>query len=573
MHKPMPIGIEDYKEMIEEGYCYVDKTLLIRDLLEKKGKVNLFTRPRRFGKTLALTMLKTFFEAEMDEEGKQKDNASYFYGKKIAAAGNEYTAHMGKYPVIFLSLKSTRQPNCESARNRLEEEIAGEFRRHRYVLMGEALPPLEKKKYEEAMYGQTGADGYVTALKFLSQCLAVYHKEKAIILIDEYDVPLENAYFRNFYEEMTDYIRSLFESALKTNENLKFAVITGCLRISRESIFTGLNNLKINSVLSAGYTEYFGFTQAEVEALLEECSLKEKEDVVKEWYDGYLFGKTEVYNPWSILNYLDEAAENRGMPPKPYWANTSSNNIVRQLVENAEGAVKQEIEKLIAGGYIEKPVHEDITYEDIHSSQDNLWNFLLFTGYLKAGEQRLEENDVYLTMEIPNKEVAYIYKNTIQAWFEKKVKGSGFNAFYDALLEGETESVEEFINGQLLGSISYYDSEEKFYHGYMMGILAGLGGYQIYSNRENGMGRPDILLYPLDYRKPAVILELKHVKNFPQMEEGCKEALEQIEERGYAAGLEAEGIGKVLKYGICFCRKSCMVRLGRGFRHENKIVF
>lgn len=563
MHKPMPIGIEDYKEMIEEGYCYVDKTLLIRDLLEKKGKVNLFTRPRRFGKTLALTMLKTFFEAEMDEEGKQKDNADYFYGKKIAAAGKEYMAHMGKYPVIFLSLKSARQPDCESARNRLEEEIAGEFRRHRYVLMGEALPPLEKKKYEEAMYRQTGADGYATTLKFLSQCLAAYHKEKAIILIDEYDVPLENAYFRNFYEEMTDYIRSLFEAVLKTNENLKFAVITGCLRISRESIFTGLNNLKNNSVLSAGYTEYFGFTQKEVEMLLVECDLKEKKDVVKEWYDGYLFGKTEVYNPWSILNYLDEAAENRDMPPKPFWANTSSNSIVKELVENAGGAVKQEIERLIAGGRIEKPVHEDITYENIHSSQDNLWNFLLFTGYLKAGEQRLEEDVVYLAMEIPNREVGYIYRNTIQAWFEEKVKDSEFASFYDALLEGKTESVEEFINGQLLGSISYYVSEEKFYHGYMMGILAGLGGYQIYSNRESGLGRPDILLYPLDYRKPAVILELKHVKNFPQMEAGCEEALAQIEERGYAAGLEVEGIKEVRKYGICFCRKSCMVRMGK----------
>ena len=368
-------------------------------------------------------------------------------------------------------------------------------------------------------------------------------------------------------------IRNLFGQALKGNDSLFFAVLTDCLWVAHESIFTRLNNLQTFSITNLQVDEHFGFSDEEVKTMLEFYGAGHRYALVKEWYDGYLFGKTEVYNPWSILNYLDEAAENRGMPPKPYWANTSSNNIVRQLVENAEGAVKQEIEKLIAGGYIEKPVHEDITYEDIHSSQDNLWNFLLFTGYLKAGEQRLEENDVYLTMEIPNKEVAYIYKNTIQAWFEKKVKGSGFNAFYDALLEGETESVEEFINGQLLGSISYYDSEEKFYHGYMMGILAGLGGYQIYSNRENGMGRPDILLYPLDYRKPAVILELKHVKNFPQMEEGCKEALEQIEERGYAAGLEAEGIGKVLKYGICFCRKSCMVRLGRGFRHENKIVF
>lgn len=560
MRRPMPIGIEDYKEMIEEGYCYVDKTLLIRDLLKKKGKVNLFTRPRRFGKTLALTMLKTFFEAEVDENGEKKDNANYFRGMKIAAAGSEYIEHMGRYPVIFLSLKSAGQPDYQSAKKRLEEEIAEEFKRHRYVLMGKALMISEKKRYEEIMNRQAGADEYTVALKFLSQCLAVYHKEKTVILIDEYDVPLENAYFCNFYDEMTDFIRPLFESALKTNENLKLAVITGCLRISKESIFTGLNNLKINSVLSAGYAEYFGFTAAETMELLEMCGLKEKEEEVKEWYDGYLFGKTEVYNPWSILNYLDEATENKDILPKPYWANTSSNSIVKELVENAEGTVRQEMEELIAGKCIEKPIHEDITYEDIYSSQENLWNFLLFTGYLRAVKPRLEGDAVYLKMKVPNREICYIYKNIIQTWFEKKIKGVDFEPFYNALLHGEKGKVEEFINAQLLGSISYFDSEEKFYHGYMMGILAGLGGYQIYSNREEGIGRPDILLHPLNYRKPAIIIELKHVKTFPQMETGCREALAQIEERGYAAGLEAEGCSDVLKYGICFCRKSCMVK-------------
>lgn len=560
--RALSIGIEDYKEIIDKPYYYVDKTLMIKELLDKGGKVTLFTRPRRFGKTLALSMLKTYFEKEMTEEGNVKDNSSYFSGMKIMEAGEDYTRHMGQYPVISLSLKSAKQPSFQMAYAMLKRQIAAEYDRHSYILSGKALSVSDKQRYQEILEQKEDVNLYLDAIKFLSDCLARYHNQNVIILLDEYDVPLENAYFQGFYEEMIQFIRSLFESALKTNSSLEFAVVTGCLRISKESIFTGLNNLEINSILNDHFAEYFGFTQQEVEEILSFYEIEEKTEEVKRWYDGYLFGTTEVYNPWSVVNYVETAITNRIAFPRPYWSNTSSNSIVKELIETADDGVKGEIERLIAGGTIEKPVHEEITYEDIHSTQDNLWNFLFFTGYLKAVSARFEVDTIYLTLTIPNEEVRYIYRNTIREWFEKRQKGYDFTPFYEGVRNGNCEQMEEFINSQLAGSISYYDNAENFYHGYLFGILSGIGGCEILSNKEQGNGRPDLVLKPFSPKEPAFIIELKCARKFGQMEALCREALEQIEEQHYAADLLEEGYQEVRKYGICFCRKHCMVKRG-----------
>ena len=562
--KPIPIGVEFYKQMIDKGYYYVDKTLLIRDLLEQKNTVTLFTRPRRFGKTLAQTMLRTFFFFEILLDGTVADNSKYFQGKKIMGAGEEYTKHLGQYPVIFMSLKSAKQPTFEMSTEKLQEALVKEYKRHRYLLDSDNISEEDKERYHSILKMNVGLSVYATALQFLSECLEQYYGQKVIILLDEYDVPLENAYFNGFYDEMVSFIRSLFESALKTNDSLEFAVVTGCLRISRESIFTGLNNLKVVSVLDEGYAEYFGFTQEEADNFLEVYGIPDRRDEVKEWYDGYLFGNTEVYNPWSIINYVYDIVHKNTEFPKPYWSNTSSNSIIRELIEKADDKTKSELEMLIAGGTIEKPVHEDITYEDIYKSQDNLWNFLFFTGYLKTVEKTFSGRQIYLSMTIPNEEIVYVYENQVRDWFNNKIKAVDFSGLYAAIINCDIQAFEACLREQLRKSISFMDSAENFYHGFLLGLLGGLQGYETSSNRESGEGRYDIVLKPYDERQPAIILELKRVRRFTEMESMAMEALQQIEDKHYDAGLVDEGYLVIKKYGICFCKKSCRVVAGDG---------
>ena len=558
--KKLPIGIENYKEFRDKSYYYVDKTLMIRDLLDIGGKVNLFTRPRRFGKTLMLSMLKTYFEHELMENGNFLDNSHYFEGMKILEAGNAYIRHMGKYPVVYLTLKSAKQPDYDLAYTMLTRQIAAEYDRHRYVLLGKCLSEPEKQRYQEILALVEKPSLYIDALQFLSQCLKKYHHTNVIVLLDEYDVPLENAFFAGFYDQMVDFIRSLFESVLKTNDCLEFAVVTGCLRISKESIFTGLNNLNINSILTRNCGEYFGFNEAEVEKMLAFYGIRERFTEVREWYGGYLFGETEIYNPWSLISYVYTAIDNSVVFPKPYWSNTSSNSIVRELVERADDTVRGELEELLADRTIEKPIHEDITYDDIYRSQDNLWNFLFFTGYLKAVSQRFERSKIYLTLTIPNSEIKYIYENMIREWFDMAVRKADFTPLYQALHIQDTAAIEEFINGQLTFSISYHDAAEQFYHGYLLGILGGIGGYRILSNREQGLGRPDIILRPNNPAHDAFVIEIKQVKQFNLRSEACDEALKQITEKNYAFELLSNGYEKVICYGICFCDKVCMVK-------------
>ncbi len=558
--KPIPIGVEFYKEMIDKGYYYVDKTLLIRDLLEQKNKVTLFTRPRRFGKTLAQTMLRTFFEEEIMPDGTVADNSKYFQGKKIMGAGEEYTKHLGQYPVIFMSLKSAKQPTFEMSTEKLQEALVKEYKRHRYLLDSDNISEEDKERYHSILKMNVGLSAYATALQFLSECLEQYHGQKVIILLDEYDVPLENAYFNGFYDEMVSFIRSLFESALKTNGSLEFAVITGCLRISRESIFTGLNNLKVVSVLDEGYAEYFGFTQEEADNFLKVYNIPDRRDELKEWYDGYLFGNTEVYNPWSVINYVYDIVHRNTEFPKPYWSNTSSNSIIRELIEKADDKTKQELEELIAGGTIEKPVHEDITYEDIYRSQDNLWNFLFFTGYLKTVEKSFREQQIYLSMTIPNDEILYVYKNKVREWFTQCVERQDLTGLIKAFENGGCEEASEIITTQLMETISFYDYREDYYHGFLAGLLKNSRGYVIKSNRESGLGRYDLVLKTRRILKgKVIILELKVADNVRRLEEGCKEALNQIEDKHYENDVLEEGYPSVLKYGICFYKKECMI--------------
>ena len=560
VRKAIPIGIEFYKEMIDKDYYYVDKTWMIKDILDNKGKVNLFTRPRRFGKTLTQTMLKAFFEQEIDTEGNVVDNRRYFEGKRIMEAGEEYLSHMGQYPVIFLTLKSAKQPNYKLAYEVLLGDIRREFTRHRYVLQDDILTDEQRRQFERILADDVAEADCAVAFKILSECLYAYHKKNVIILLDEYDVPLENAYFSGFYDEMVGFIRSLFESSLKTNNYLEFAVITGCLRISKESIFTGLNNLNVVSIISNNYAEYFGFVQQEVEEMLSYYGMSDRIAEAKQWYDGYLFGETEVYNPWSIINYVNGITDG-GIPyPRPFWANTSSNSIVRELIAKADVTVKKEIESLMDFGTIEKPIHEDITYGEIDKTQDNLWNFLFFTGYLKAVSVRFEGINVYLTLAIPNMEILYIYENSIKDWFREQVKVTDFSKMYEAVLSGDARTFQENIVAQLRRSISYYDTVEQFYHGFMLGILSPLKDYRVLSNREGGNGRTDITLTPVDLKMPAVILEFKCAKKLTELEAGCDEALKQIDDRNYMDEPVEEGCTHIIKYGICFYKKICKVK-------------
>ena len=558
--KKISIGVEDFKEIIDKDGYFVDKTLMIKKLIESNAMVTLFTRPRRFGKTLNQFMIRRFFEDERSEKGEKVDNAYLFEGLKIAECGEEILKHQQQYPVIFLTLKSAKQPTYALAYMELKKRISEEYKRHRYILQGEILTADEKARFEAISAIMDDDSLYTDALGFLSMCLAKYHEKNTIILIDEYDVPLENAYFRGFYDEMIDFIRSLFESALKTNPYLEKSVITGCLRISKESIFTGLNNLETDSVLHTRFGDSFGFTQEEVEGLLAYYDLSEQLEEVKKWYDGYLFNDFEIYNPWSILKYVNDRKDHVTEFALPYWSNTSSNSIVREMVGEADEMAKADLETLMAGGTIEKQVHEDITYGDIHQTQDNLWNFLFFTGYLKKVGERTVGNNLWLEMKIPNIEIATIYENSISYWFEQKIKATDRSPLVRALETGDCEAAEDFINRQLADTISYYDYAETFYHGFMAGLLVNIGGYRVKSNRESGNGRPDIVMTESKFRGRAIILELKISDTIQGMEKKCEEALTQMKEQKYESSLEDDGYQPILKYAICFFKKGCMVK-------------
>ena len=559
MARTVGIGIQSFEKIRTAQCFYIDKTHFIKEWWESEDSVTLITRPRRFGKTLNMSMTEQFFSVDYAGQGEIFQGLSIWNEEK-------YRELQGTYPVVSLSFAAVKEKDYLSARNRICQLLTDLYTRYGFLRDCEWMGAADREFFDSVRMDMPDVVATFSIYK-LSEFLYRYYGKKVIILIDEYDVPLENAWFREFYDRMTDFIRSLFESALKTNDYLEFAVVTCCLRISKESIFTGLNNLKVISVLNDSFAEYFGFVQSEVCEMLENFGVGDKAEEVKQWYDGYLFGSTEVYNPWSVINYVDDAISQKVFFPKPYWSNTSSNSIVKELIEGADAGVREEIEELIGGGTIEKPVHEDITYGEIHETKENLWNFLFLTGYLKAVSQRFDRNQIYLTMRIPNEEIRYIYDNTIREWFAVKLKAVDFTSFYRTIMEGDSTAFETAVKGHLRESISFYDRKEGFYHGFLLGLLGALQYYEVVSNRESGDGRPDIMLKPYDELEPAVIMEIKCVEKFTLMEAACDKALEQIEKMDYEAGLLEEGYRKIWKYGICFCKKSCMVKLaGDGSR-------
>ena len=552
--KRIPIGYEDFKQLIDSGFYYVDKSMLIYELLHSGGQNNLITRPRRFGKTLNFSMLKYFFDIN------EKDNAYLFDGLKISEHYEELAMYRNTHPVITLSLKCAKQGDYREALRGLKYEIQRQFINNKFILDSDKLADEYKDEYKKILSMDEDAV-WSNSIQLLSICLKQYYGTKTIILIDEYDVPLEDAYFSGYYDEMVRFIRSLFESALKTNSALEFSVITGCLRISKESIFTGLNNLAVNSILSNKYSESFGFVQYEVDELMKYYNIEEKSQLMKKWYDGYLFGKSEVYNPWSVLNQVKEWSEDKDISAIPWWTNTSSNNIIRTLVSQADNETKDIIENLIHGGSVETVLKETVTYGDLTENNENIWSFLFFTGYLKIKEivktgEVIGEPTIY-SLVIPNLEIKSCYTDIIIQYFEIYKKAINKDNLYKALLGRNAQDFAEQITDLLRKTISYYDSTESFYNGLISGLLSGNVYYKVESNRETGDGRSDLVLYQQDVAQNAVILEFKVCGKNETADEAAKRALKQINDRDYASKAREDGYKNIIKYGVAFKGKMC----------------
>ena len=552
--KRIPIGYEDFKQLIDSGFYYVDKSMLIYELLHSGGQNNLITRPRRFGKTLNFSMLKYFFDIN------EKDNAYLFDGLKISEHYEELAMYRNTHPVITLSLKCAKQGDYREALRGLKYEIQRQFINNKFILDSDKLADEYKDEYKKILSMDEDAV-WSNSIQLLSICLKQYYGTKTIILIDEYDVPLEDAYFSGYYDEMVRFIRSLFESALKTNSALEFSVITGCPRISKESIFTGLNNLAVNSILSNKYSESFGFVQYEVDELMKYYNIEEKSQLMKKWYDGYLFGKSEVYNPWSVLNQVKEWSEDKDISAIPWWTNTSSNNIIRTLVSQADNETKDIIENLIHGGSVETVLKETVTYGDLTENNENIWSFLFFTGYLKIKEivktgEVIGEPTIY-SLVIPNLEIKSCYTDIIIQYFEIYKKAINKDNLYKALLGRNAQDFAEQITDLLRKTISYYDSTESFYNGLISGLLSGNVYYKVESNRETGDERSDLVLYQQDVAQNAVILEFKVCGKNETADDAAKRALKQINDRDYASKAREDGYKNIIKYGVAFKGKMC----------------
>ena len=557
--KRIPIGYEDFKQLMDGQFYYVDKSMFIYELLHRGGQNNLITRPRRFGKTLNFSMLRYFFDIT------EKENAYLFDGLKISKYYDKLSMYRNTHPVITLSLKCAKRGNYADALREIKYEIQRQYINNKFILKDEVLSNEYIQEYRKILDLDDDAN-WSGAIKLLCSCLKQYYGVNTIILIDEYDVPLEDAYFSGYYDEMAGFIRALFESSLKTNPALEFSVITGCLRISKESIFTGLNNLEVNSILSKTYSEMFGFVQEEVDQLMDYYEIEDKKDIMKKWYDGYLFGNAEVYNPWSVLNQVKAWDVDNDDFAKAWWANTSSNSIIRTLVGQANDETKNIIERLIHGGSVETEIRETVTYGDLLNTNENIWSFLFFTGYLKIDKvvstgEAVGEPSVY-SFVIPNLEIKSCYKEIIIEYFRQYKREVDKNELYKSLLSKDADGFANQITDLLSKSISYYDSTEQFYHGLISGLLSGNIYYEVESNRESGNGRYDLILYQQDKFINAIILEFKVCKKSEEIDEAAKRALEQINERGYETEAKKRRYRNIIKYGIAFKGKMCYAVVG-----------
>ena len=559
MKKKLPIGIENFAELQKEDFYYIDKTVLIKELLTGQAKVTLFTRPRRFGKSLNMSMLKYFFEPGTDKK--------LFSKLKISEETALCEEYMGKYPVISVSLKGMNAGNYEKALEMAVEVIRSESRRFQYLLDSERLTSYDKEAFIALLQEDMKEGTLCSSLKVLSELLEKHHGSKVILLIDEYDVPLAKAFERGYYDQMVLFIRNMFEYALKTNESLKFAVLTGCMQISKESIFTGLNNLKVLSVAEVQFDEAFGFTDKEVRELLEYYELSDHYNEIKEWYDGYQFGNAEVYCPWDVINYCDALRVEPDAQPKNYWSNTSSNEAVRRFIQESDKAsVRREIENLVAGEVIKKEIHQELTYKDMYASIDNLWSVLFTTGYLT---QKGKPEGNRFQLAIPNMEIRNIFTTQIMDFFKENVpkNRAALNEFCKALKNGDAEGVEKQLTEYLRRTISIRDTfvkkqmKENFFHGILLGILSFGDTWSVSSNKESGDGYSDILL-ETDDGETGIILELKYADD-GNLDTACKKALAQINRNRYEEILLDEGVPHILKYGIAFYKKRCRVMADR----------
>ena len=549
----LPVGIDQFDKLIKSGFYYVDKTRLIEQLLQNWGEVNLFTRPRRFGKTLNMSMLKSFFEIGTDK--------TLFDQLYIVANKELCEEYMGQYPVIFLSLKGVDGLNFEEAKSMLKITIRTEAQRHYELKKSEKVSEENRKLFNDILSGED--ERIEDSLRMLSQILFEHYGKKSIILIDEYDVPLDKAFQHGYYKEMVSLLRGLFGQALKTNEFLQFAVLTGCLRVSKESIFTGLNNFKVLSIADVRFDEQFGFTDEEVRKLLNDYDLEDYFSEAKEWYDGYHFGNADIYCPWDVINYVEHLRYDPEAEPEAFWINSSGNDLVKRFVAKADQTTKDEIEQLIAGDVIEKKIRQDLTYDEIDQSIDNLWSVLFTTGYLTQTERA--ERGIYKLM-IPNKEVREVFIDQIQQWFDQTVVNDEdrMSSFYQSFAQGKAKDVQDQLTSILAETISILDTKarneekENFYHGMMLGLLRNHRNWIVKSNVESGEGFVDILIKPEDPDE-GILIELKYSKTFDGLEKACERAMEQVKNRRYDEALREEGRCHILAYGIAFCKKRCKV--------------
>ena len=553
INKKLPVGIEFFDEMRREDFYYVDKTGLIVDLLANWGKVNLFTRPRRFGKTLNMSMLKCFFEIGGDK--------SIFDGLAVSKEKELCDNYIGKYPVVFVTLKGVDGLTFEDAYKMLCEIIRQEVFRLQFLVDSDALAENEKQPLRNIMKRVEQPDEIKNSLKMLCTLLEKHYGQKPILLIDEYDVPLDKAYAHGYYDQMIDLIRSMFGAALKTNESLFFAVLTGCLRVSKESIFTGLNNLMVHTISDENFAEHFGFTDAEVRKMLTDYGLEAHYEETRAWYDGYRFGAQDMYCPWDVINYCYALRTSKRAQPKAYWINTSGNDMVRRLINKcADTAAQMDIERLIAGETVSRQLNENLTHSEIDQSIDNIWSLLYMTGYLTAADY--PDGNRY-DLRIPNREIRQIYQQQVLSWFKDKTKTetNALTDLYAAFETGDAQAITEILNDQLLYTISYYDAYESFYHGFLLALLSTCADWQVASNIETGRGRCDILVQRRD-RKLGFVVEVKQVRDPDQLNAACEAAMRQIEEKDYTAVLRRYRVKQILKYGIAFWDKESAVRAG-----------
>ena len=550
--KKLPIGIENFEEMQKQDFYYVDKTGLIVDLLAGWGKVNLFTRPRRFGKTLNMSMLKCFFEIGTDK--------SLFDGLAVSKEKALCETYMGKYPVVFVSLKGVDGLTFETAYRALCSIIRREALRLEFLLDSDKLTENEKKSLNRILTGEYDDQDIRDSLQMLCTLLEKHYGQKPILLIDEYDVPLDKAYYHGYYPQMIDLIRAMFQAALKTNSSLFFAVLTGCLRVSKESIFTGLNNLMVHSISDPSFDEYFGFTDEEVGKMLSDYGLEAHHQEAREWYDGYRFGGQDVYCPWDVINYVYALRVDPQAEPKAYWLNTSGNAMVRELIsKSADGTTQMEIERLIEGETITKTLNEQLTHNEIRSSIGNIWSLLYMTGYLTTAQK---PSGSRYELRIPNREVRQIYMQQVLSWFNHKVESETdkLTNLYAAFETGDVDTIKEILDEQLLDTVSFYDAHESFYHGFLLALLSTCASWNVSSNIETGRGRSDIIAGRKD-RKVGFVVEVKDVKDEDKLDAACEAGMKQIEEKDYTAILRRFRVKEIRKYAIAFWDKECRVAM------------